>query len=348
MNQIIKRWLAKAPLLLTAYLVWMNRGRRRGRKGLVALGLFIAWMVAASAFVHVDQVAATSKLAWLHRHDLFWAVMSAIVAGLLVTRRRALNRIAASRSWIAALPVEKSTARWQAVALDSMPALVLAGVLAAIFGGLSLIALAATGMPAPTATWGVMTGGVALGAGLSYLLPAVKQEEVYEGSRYVPHRRRAETPTPTGSLSALGSWPVRQMFASARPKTIARAMLPILLSVPLGSTAADAMLAIGLVIAIGALLLLVVATVSVSARASAWLKPVPLGSGVLAQRTLIPALGLMCCAAAIEAWLLALLGLSLGRCFVIAVFTWIVSVIIAVAGGLFAAYGGNEGQRDRL
>jgi hypothetical protein len=348
MDRVIKRWLARAPLLLTAYLAWINRGRWRGPKALTAVGLFIAWMAAASVYVHVDRAAAISKLAWLHRHDLFLAVISAIVAGMLLARRRTLNRIAASRSWMAALPVEKSTAKWQVLVIDSAPALVLAGVLAAVFGSLTLIALAGASISAPTAAWAAMTGGVALGAGLSCLLPTGKQEEMYEGSRYVPHRRRAETPTPGGSLSALGSWPVRQMFASARPKTIARAIVPVLLSVPLGSTAADVMVAIGLVIAIGALVLLVAAAVSVSAKASAWLKPAPLGAGVLARRTLLPALGLMCCAAAIEAWLLVVLGSSPARCLAIAVSTLVVSMIIAVAGALFAVYASDRGQRGRL
>lgn len=326
-------------MLLTAYLVWVNRGRRRGRRGLsAALALSIAWMAAASIYVHAHRVAAISALAWFHRHDLFWAAISAIVAAVLVSRRRALNQIAASRSWTAALPVERSTVRWQAIVVDSVPALVLACVLAAMFGGLSLIAIFGAGIPAPIITWAATTGGILLGAGLSYLLPSARQEEIYESSRYVPHRRRAETPIPTGSLSALGSWPVRQMFGSARPKTIARALIPVLLSVPLGSTAADAMLAIGLLTVIGALVLLVAATVSVSAKASRWLKPLPIGSGLLARRTLIPALAFMFCVTAIESWLIWVLGSPVRRCIATGVLTLVASMIFAVAGSLFAVY----------
>ncbi len=52
-----------------------------------------------------DPATAISTLTWLHRHDLFGGTISAIGAGVLVSRRRALNQIAASRSWTAALPV---------------------------------------------------------------------------------------------------------------------------------------------------------------------------------------------------------------------------------------------------
>ena len=349
MDRVTRRWLAKAPVLLTASLVWVNRGRRRGRRGLsAALAVSIAWMAAASIYVHAHRAAAISTLAWFRRHDLFWATISATVAAVLVSRRRSLNQIAASRSWTAALPVERSTVKWQAIVVDSVPALVLACVLAAVFGSLSLIALFGAGIPAPIITWAATTGGVVLGAGLSYLLPSARREEIYESSRYVPHRRRAETPIPTGSLSALGTWPVRQMFGSARPKTIARAMIPILLSVPLGSTAADAILAIGLLAAIGALALLVAATLSVSAKASRWLKPLPLDSGLLARRTLIPALAFMFCVTAIESWLIWVLGSPVARCAAIGVLTLVASMLFAVAGSLLTIYATNKGTRDRL
>ena len=186
-----------------------------------------------------------------------------------------------------------------------------------------------------------------LGAGLSYLLPSARQEEIYESPRHVPHRRRAETPIPRGSLSALGSWPLRQMFASARPKTIARAMIPILLSVPLGSTAADAMLAIGLLTAIGALVLLVAAAISVSARASRWLKPLPLGRGLLARTTLIPPLAFMFCTTAIGSWLIWVLGSPVARCIATGVLTLSASAIVAVTGSVLAIYASNKGDNER-
>jgi hypothetical protein len=349
MDRVIRQWLAKTPVLLTAYLALGNRCRRRGRGEIsTALALSIAWMAAVWIYVHTHRAAAVSTIAWLHRHDLFWATVSAVVAGALVSRRRALLQIAASRSWIAALPVERSTVKWQTIVVESVPALVLGCGLAALFGSLSLIVLIDGSITTPIITWAATTGGVVLGTGFSCLLPSARQEEIYEGSRYVPHRRRAETPIPTGSLSALGSWPVRRMSANARPKTIARAMIPILLCVPLGSTAADAMLAIGLLAAIGALVLLVAAIISVSAEASRWLKPLPLRSGLLARMTLIPALSLVLCVTAIESWLIWVLGSSVARCVEIGAATAIAGTILAVSGSLFVIYASAMDNRGRL
>ena len=63
MDRVIRRWLAKAPVLLTAYLAWVNRGRRRGRGGLsAALGLFVAWVSAVSIYVHAERAAALEAL----------------------------------------------------------------------------------------------------------------------------------------------------------------------------------------------------------------------------------------------------------------------------------------------
>jgi hypothetical protein len=311
-----------------------------------ALALSITWVAAVSIYAHADRAAAVSTIAWLHRHDLLSATISAIAAGVLVSRRRTLRLAAAPRSWTAALPVERSTAKWQAIVVELVPALVLGCCLAAAFGTVSLISLVNGSMTAPIVTWAATTGGVVLGAGLSYLLPSASREEIYEGSRYVPHRYRAETPIPTGSLSALGSWPVRQLFASARPKTVSRAMIPMLLCVPLGSTAADAMLAIGLLTAIGALVLLAAATISVSAKASRWLKPLPLGSNLLARMTLIPALSVVSCVAAIESWLIWVLGSPVARCVAIGIATAAATAIFAVSGSLFAIYASAD--RGRL
>lgn len=349
LDRWIRRRLAMAPALHTMYLVCVNRGRRRLRRDLsVAFSLCMAWAAAVLIYVNADRSAAISTLAWVRRHELICASICAIVAGMLVSRRRALNQIAASRSWTAALPVERSIAGWQAIAVDSVPAVVLACLLTITLGGTSLIAIFEPGMQAPIISWVAATGGVALGAGFSQLLPSAKHEEIYERSRYVPHRRRAESPIPRGSLSALGSWPVRQMLASARPRTIARAMMPMLIAVPLGSTAADVMLATGLLTAMGALVLLVAAAIAVCARASRWLKPLPLESGLLARKTLFPVLASMFCATAIESWLIWVLGSPIARCIWIGFLTLAAGSIFVLAGSFFAIYAGSQGNRGRL
>ncbi len=282
--------------------------------------------------VRADPPGARAILAWFDRHNLFWAAVCAIAALALVARRRALIQISASRSWTAALPIERSTGRWQAIAVGSVPAFGLCLALALLFGTLSVAALVDASLAPPLMTWAATTGGVGIGAALGFLLPSLKPEEIYEGSRYVPHRRRVSPSVPTGSLAALGSWPVRQMFANARPKTLARAMLPLFLAAPLGSSAADAMLAIGLLAAIGAVVLLVAAVLSVGAKASRWLRPLPLDRALVTRKTSVPALLLMVGMAIIESGLLWMLGSPLTRCIAIGAATLVVATVCVVAG----------------
>jgi hypothetical protein len=336
MDQVIRRSLTSAPQLLTAYLQWVNRGWPAARRRLtVAVALLIAWILVVSAYLRVDRAAGISLLAWLQRHAVLLAGASALVASILVSRRRALNKRAISRSWTASLPVERSTAKWQVVAIESAPALAIAGLLATVFGSLTTIALFRVDMPAPISTWAAMTGGVVLGTALSYWIPAPKQEEGYELSRYVPYRRRAGTRIPIGSLSALESWPIRQMFAGATPKTVARATLPIILLMPMGSTADVAMLVMGLLAVMGMLLLLVTAVIAVSAEATRWLQPLPVGSGLMARKILIRPLALMLCATSIESWLLWVLGMTVSRCIRSGVIIVVVSAVFAATGSIF-------------
>jgi hypothetical protein len=351
-TQWIRRSLARFPLILTAYLVWCNsagRGWRRHLRRRAAIGaastLYVAVLGAVWIRVTADPATAITQVEWLERHTVFWAAMSALVSGVLVSRRRALNQLAAARSWAAALPVDRSTAEWQAIALESGPALGMACLLAAAFGTLCLLAIAGAGIPAPIIPWAATTAGVLLGAAFAHWRPAAKPSESYEGSRYVPHRRRVLTPVPTGSLAALGAWPVRQMFASARPKTVARATLPILLAAPAGSKAADAMLALGLLTAACALVLLAASALSVCRKASRWLGPLPLESGPFARTTLTPALASMAVGACIGGWLLWVMGLSIIRAVAIGVFSLLGVSIFTVAACLTEIYAGTPRRR---
>jgi hypothetical protein len=343
---VIRRWLARAPQLLTAYLVWVNRGGVvAGRACMAGLTLFVAWTLAVSVYFRADGAAALATLAWLQRHTLFLGAISAFAAGVLVSRRRALNKAAAFRSWTAALPTKRSTALWQAIVIESSPALTLVGLLAAAFGSLSVIVRFQADGPAPLPAWGEMTGGVVLGVALSYLMPMPKKAELYEGSRYVPRRRRAATPIPTGSLSALGSWPVRQMFASARPKAVTRACIPIIVLMPMGSTADVAMLLMGLFVAAGALVLLETSVISVSAEAALWLLPVPVGSGLLARRLLMRTLAFMLGVTVVGSWLLWVMGKPVNRCITGGALTLIGGSVLAVSGTLLQIAGKRRGGR---
>jgi hypothetical protein len=210
--------------------------------------------------------------------------------------------------------------------IEVAPALAMAGALILAF------AIASVWVTSAIFTGLEITGGVVLGTLVSYCIPAPKVDDLPPGSRYVPHRRVVKAPVPRGSLSALGSWPVRQMFASARPKAVARATLPLLLIMPMGATADSAMLVLGMLAVTGALLLLVSSTMAVGARAARWARPLPLSDGLLLRTLLARAFAVMFCVVVVAAWLLWAMGTSLARSAVIGALTAAASSLIAVLG----------------
>jgi hypothetical protein len=283
----------------------------------------------------------------MYRHRLFLAGLAAFAAAVLIARRRALTRAAAARSWLSALPVRPVTARWEALVIETAPAVAAVCVLTAAFGILGVVAVfaaASSGIELP-ATWFAIDSGIVVGALLSYLAPAPKAIDLPPGSRYVPQRRRVGAPSPIPSLSALGRWPVRQMFASARPNAVARAVVPILLLMPLGSSADTAMLVIGVFAILGAVFLLVMATISVSNASSRWLQPLPLRVAVLARNLLIRPLFVILGATSIAAWLFWVLGVAPGRAVTRGAVLMMLSSVIAVAGCLGAIYRTAKGRR---
>lgn len=329
MNRVIQRLLTKAPRLLTAYLV-----SRNGGPSAVRLYLFAALALPASLVAIVSMYPQN-----VHRHALLLSGLAAFVACVLVARRRSLKRTQASRSWIAALPVQPSIARWEALLIEMAPPLAMAGALILAFAIASMWEASAifTGLE--------MTGGVVLGTLVSYCMPAPKAIDLPPGSRYVPHRRVAKAPVPRGSLSALGTWPMRQMFARARPKAVARATLPILLIMPMGATADSAMLMLAMLAVIGALLLLVSSVMAVGARAARWVQPLPLSDVLLSRRLLAPALAVMLCTAIVAAWLLWVMGTPVAQSAKIGALTAGASSLIAVAGSRIAILRTRKGRR---
>ncbi|MGA9919002.1 MAG: hypothetical protein WBR17_41390, partial [Paraburkholderia sp.] len=346
-DRVIRRWLAKTPFLHTAYLVRTNRyKRRRSIRRWVILGLLIVWSGSEFAYFKLHRIDAVSTLESLHRHDLFYAAISAVLSGMLILRQKALNQIAASSYWAASLPVHRAHGKWQAIIANSAPSFIFLCLLTAFFGDLSLVAISVA-LPPPTVAWAATSAGAvvgaALGATLGYVLPAAKREEMYEGSRYVPHRRQNGSTIPIASFSALGSWPVRQTFATARPKIVVHAIMPLLLCAPLGSSGADVMLAIFLLITLGALVLLTGAIVSVGTTAARWLKPVPLESHVLARKMCVPTLVYMIPIAVFESVLFGLLGMSIVRAVALGIVTLVLSISSAVGGSLLAS---NANDRE--
>jgi hypothetical protein len=297
-----------APRLAAAKLVRLNR-RTRLKAGaaaaLLCLGTLIAWFSAEPDFFE-------PALRWLRLHGLLCAVLAAIASAVLVARRRALKRAEYARSWLAAVPVRAAAARWESFAIETLPALAAIGVLA-VFSAACALALAFAERAetfTPLAIGGFLSGGIAVGIIGSYLVPQPTPQVLPPGSRYVPHQRVRRAAAVHPSLRALGSWPIRQMFAWAQPKIVSRALIPILIMMPMGTTADAAMVAIAMFGTLGALLLLWSAVILASRAARAWLAPLPVRRGDVIRALLLPACAVMAAAGAVEALLLLVFNVS--------------------------------------
>lgn len=287
-------WLRTQPHLATGYVQWSNPKNRRIIKilCLVLVGAAVAatWL----AWVHRESVAAACQQ--LSAHRVMIAVLAGIASAALVSRQRSAYAARARRSWVAALPMSRRALWVEGLTVQLAP---LIATLALVLG--AALATAATlamgGLPASASliACGASLAGALLGAAGGLLIPLPKPLLPYPGSRYVPHRAtHGRRPVP--SVSSLGIWPIRRMFALLQPKTLSRMLLPVLAMMPLGSSAATAMIWIGIFGTLTAGVFLVGSVAWVVKVARQWLKPLPLSlqrlSWVAAIRSAIVMAGL--------------------------------------------------------
>jgi hypothetical protein len=274
------------PRLTAARLIWRNRRARVKPYQIAAIilapiGLFTVLLCARDA---------PDSLQWLRSHGPWCAGFAAFFSAVAIAQRRALLRRQFPRSWLAALPVKPAIARWEAFLLEAVPA----GAALAVLCLLAVFALllTAVGQNARATTilavWAFFSGGVALGVGLSFLIPRSKPVVLPPGSRYVPKSKANRAAPIQASLAGLGSWPIRQLFAWAQPKVVARAKIPILVMMPLGTMADAAMIVIGLFGVLFALSLLCTAVFSVGRVARRWLAPLPVRAAAVVRAFLLP------------------------------------------------------------
>ena len=297
-----------APRITAAKLIRRNR-RARGRihaAGAVLLG--------AGALIALfwAQAGVALPLKWLRLHGLLFAALAAIISAVLIARRRALKRAEFARSWLAAVPVSAATARWESFLIETLPALAAIGLLtiASIACALVLAIARRPEIFAPFAVWAYLSGGIAAGVIGSFLVPQPKPADLPPGSRYVPHQKINRTAKFRPSFGALGSWPIRQAFAWAQPKIVARATLPILVIMPMGTTADAAMVVVGMFGFIGALSLVCSAAISASRGARRWLAPLPVRPGEIMRAFLLPPCAVIIASSAMQSLLLLVLNVS--------------------------------------
>lgn len=304
---MIKIRLGSMPRLMTAYLIRFNRKTRPQPRGwamlLAGTGLI------ALVLLYGERERLAQIVEWLREHILAASGLAAIATAIAVARRRVRKRAEFAKSWLAALPLRASMARWEALLIEMLPAVSVVAALAGIFFAVAVSA-PASGSSA-LAVWASISGGVAAGAIASYAMPNPKPVDLPPGSRYVPHRRIAKASALRPSLKALGFWPLRLMFARAQPKLVARAILPVLVLMPIGTSASTAMRVIALYVVAGVLLLLIPAAISVSVSVRTWMAPLPVRMSQVMQVVVIPTLGIIVAAGAAEGLLLFAMGASL-------------------------------------
>jgi len=238
-----------------------------GVVGALTVATWLLWVYR----LRVDEIFAR-----LQPHTVIIAVVAGIVAAAFVSHRRSAHAALAPRSWLASLPVDPRIRRLEALALQLGP-VVAVMVLICGFGLVAGAVLGLADLPAKSCllVWRSALLGTFFGTGVGLIVPLPKPVSPYPGSRYVPQRM---TPgrRPVPSLAGLAIWPIRSMFAMLRPKTLSRTLLPVLMMIPLGTTAAAAMAWVGFFGAWTALLALIASLVHVLRAARRWLKPLPL------------------------------------------------------------------------
>jgi hypothetical protein len=319
--------------------LWMSR-RNGGARWRLRNYLWATTAAAVlAAILSSGGVEGSGRVvAWLREHWLGSAGFAGIVSAVAIARRRAIKRTGFAKSWLAAVPIRPSAARLEALCLEMIPLAVILVVLA-----LLAVACAARGI-AVRRLWLSMSVAVAVGAALSYAIPAPKPIDLPPGSRYVPHGRARRAATITASLAGLGMWPIRAMFARAQPKLIARAIVPVFLMMPLGTMADTAMVVTGMFVVVGALSLLVPAAISVSICAHLWLAPLPISGNRLTRQLLAPTLVVFAAAGILSGFFLSVLGVSLMNSVCVGVAIALLSCLLTV-GGVLMMMTYNKGRR---
>jgi hypothetical protein len=307
-------------------------------------------ILAAAACGVMMTIVATQResvgqaIDWLRLHGLVWGGIAAVVSAIQVARHRALKRAEFLRSWLASVPVRLSAARWESLIIETFPVTAALGAITLLGLGCGLVLawVHAGRSGALLAVWATLSAAVVLGALVGYAVPAPKPVDLPPGSRYVPHRKAHRAAKIRPSLAALGAWPVRQMFAWAQPKMVARTTIPILVMMPLGTTAAAALGAIGVFAMAGMLLLLCLAAVAASRAVRRWIAPLPVRARALTRVFLLPTFAVMVAASAVEAWLLMALGGSFRMSAAVGLVTAVIGCLATFSGARFR----DERPRD--
>ena len=148
----LRRQNVTAPRLAAAKLIRLNRRARAGLKTRVAAAASCTGAAAPCSGWSARPPPRRSH-GW-RLHGLLCAGLAAVASAVLIARRRALKRAEFASSWLAAVPVSASTARWESLLIETLPAIAAIGLLTiAAIATLMLSFARSSELFAPLALW---------------------------------------------------------------------------------------------------------------------------------------------------------------------------------------------------
>jgi hypothetical protein len=281
----LPRWLRSRPFLSAEVLRWLNihRSHRLLLPSILALLVIGAGALTLPVIGHALELAAQNPLP---------SFVSLTAACAIATARRKghLHR-SLTDSWLAPLAAPSSMlVRALLPAILQLLALS-AGIAIALVGG-------SLGFAAAVTLWSIEAGAYIVGSGLGWLSRPGKSATAPD-FHYVSIRKPRSGWARAPRLEPLSYWTIGQAHVYVKPKIIARAVLLVLLSLPMGITAQSAMAIVAVLwvlLYVGSLML---AIARVAFSAAQWLALTSVGylrfTYVVGYRALLAQLWIWAC-----------------------------------------------------
>lgn len=256
------RWLQARPFLLVSVLSWRNLLRRYRwlLPAIVVLGIVCGGLLTLPVVGTMLQVVA--------QYPVTPFLLLAAGCAVMTARRRAHVHQSLVDSWLAPLAAPRSIAMRMLLAPLLQLLLVWAGlVVATVAGSLS---------PAAAATLGRVAGAAyVVGAIMGWLSPHGKAAAAPD-FHYVRVRKPRMSWAQAPTLTPLSYWALGQAHVSTKPKVTGRALLFVLLGLPMGISGEKAIAIAAAAWVAFYLFSLVVAAIRVACAAARWLAPTTL------------------------------------------------------------------------
>jgi hypothetical protein len=228
---------------------------------IVAVGI----VVALALLIYLSVRFAPSLLDGVNSHPVIVALLVAVESSVLAQLTRRRWEMAYSSNWLSTLPVSRPQ-RLGMIALHASvaPALVL-----------TLLMFVALLVHAPVTLLAGLSLATVAGAVLGWFIPQSAGENSAAPVATIGRQRQAAMLTAT--LASLSGWSTAQARVWLRPRSISRLLLPVMLSLPMGTSGNLAIALMTLLMLLVYLCVLLLAMREVVRASEAWLRPTPIG-----------------------------------------------------------------------